>query len=297
MPAISRWVLTGLVVWLSWPLFLASLFHFAESAPRLVGSALLVVGLAALPRVTGRRSGWLRLLAFLPWGPGAPGLAWLLRAARPTLALALVACPVAIWQALQLPESLARQELLFRYKLAQIRRGRLSYYREWGWVDRRHRLSDVLEQLAPGGERQIAHLFFGSFGQGYEMHVRCQVSTRQQGWRVLQQLAERCEAEEQQIPWWRGAGVSAHNMDDLPSVYLTLFQQAYPDRPFAFDSPAQGEQRWWEEGRQVVGRRVAGFRDFEPAAPALRADYQRLFEDLGQVRTRAEFRVEGPVSL
>lgn len=250
------------------------------------------MALAGLPLLS--RHWGCTLLAYLGWGPAAPALAWLHPGAWAPLVLALLAGPLAVFQALVWDASLAREELLFRSKLAQIRRGRLSYCAQWGWVDRRHRLVDVLAQLTPG-RHQLVHLFFGSLGSGYELLADCSVQDPRQSWRVVQLMGERCEAEEARLPWWTGAPLSAYNGDDLPSIYFTLFQAAHPQHSFHFDTPAQAEQRWWAVGRTQVRRRIHSWREFQPN----RADplYASFFADLEKESTDLKMAVRGPVGL
>lgn len=258
----------------------------------LLAAAVVLLALTGLPLLS--RHWGCTLLAYLGWGPAAPALTWLNPGAWAPLILTLLACPVAVFQALVWDGSLAREELLFRGKLAQIRRGRLSYSAQWGWVDRRHRLADVLAQLTPG-RHQLVHLFFGSLGSGYELVANCSIQDPRQSWRVVQLMGERCEAEEARLPWWTGAWLSAYNSDDLPSIYFTLFQAAHPQKVFHFETPAHAEQRWWAEGRHQVGRRIHGWKGFRPGRPD--PLYTAFFAELEKVDTDLEMSVRGPVGL
>ena len=295
LKGLARAVLVGSLVWLGWPWFLAILFAPGDSLPGLLGVAALLVGLAGLPTLSHSSNRWLRLLSWSPWGPAALGLTWLNPRPWVALLLTLVACPVALLQGLLWDSSQAHQELLFRYKLSQIQRGRLSYCQGWGWVDRRHRLPEVLEALKPG-EHRLTHLFFGQMGRGYELVVHCHVNDEWQAWRVVQLLGERCEAEEGRLPWWTGAPLSSYDGDDLPSVYLTLYQAAHPQHSWAFDSRTQAVQRWHQSGRQQLGLRVHNFREFQPPGVSP-SEYTVFFERLQHEQPKLDLRVRGPIAI
>lgn len=185
-----------------------------------------------------------------------------------------LACLLALAQGLGLDDSWARQQWLFHSKLGQIRRGRLTFVPEWGWVDRRHSLSELW------GRSEGEHLFFGSWGRVYLLQFSCSPKSLRDSCSALKQLGERCEAEEQKLPWYTAAPLSAYNADDLPSVYWTQFRRVYPDTRYHECSALESERRWWLEGRQLVRRRVRGWRDFEPAQTELREPYRELFEGL-----------------
>ena len=203
-----------------------------------------------------------------------------------------LACLLGLTQAFCDSQSEAAIQWLFHSKLAQIRRGRLVYVKGWGWVDQRHLLGEVLDQLRPGPRRTIVHSFFGSWNQLFHLRIECEIRDRDQSWSALRQIGERCEDEEERLPWFLAAGLSAHDPDDLPSVYWTIFRQAYPQTPFQVVGPGPCEQRWQAEARAFLRSRVYGWRDFEPADPGLRLPYRRLFLDLQQRPVHLTIRVE-----
>lgn len=280
-----------LSVWLGWPWFLSNLYRAGDSWLGLAGWTAALLLLSVFPLFGPR---W-RFLGYLGWGPGVV-LSWLVSDKRGGLALTLVAIPLALAQTLWWEDSLARREFLFRCKAAQVRRGRLGYCPGWGWVDRRHRLNEVLSQLQ-AGRREIVHLFFGGPAGGYEMVVNYGGGgDLLEKLRVVQLLAERCEAEELALPWWTGARISAYNRDDLSSVYFTLFCSAYPD--VVVDWPCQSgsgaEERWQREGRELVAGRVRTPWDSPP--PDL-PRYHELFRALERLKPEVEMQVRGPVPL
>ena len=256
------WTFLVLCLVLGWPWFLSILFGWGDSILGVGAGGLLLLGLGALAR------GW-----------------------RGSLLLAL-ACILGLAQAFCDPQSEATLTWLFHSKLAQIRRGRLVYVQGWGWVDQRHRLGEVLDQLQPGPSRTIVHTYFGSWNQLYNLRIETEVRDQKQSWNALCQIGERCEDEEERLPWFLGAGLSAHDPDDLPSVYWTVFRQAYPETPFVVLGPGPNERRWRAEGRAFLRRRVHAWRDFEPADPALRPAYRQLFLTLRQNQVHLTTRLQ-----
>ncbi len=242
----SRGRLAGLILLLTagWWWFLGIVFWWGDSMRGVAGAVVLLTGGSLL------------------------ALGW-----RGGLVMAL-ACLLALAQGLAFDDSWARQQWLFHSKLGQIRQARLAYVPEWGWVDRRHSLSELC------GRSEGEHLFFGSWGRVYLLRFSCFPKNLSDCCSALLQLGERCEAEEQKLPWYSAAPLSAYNADDLPSVYWTLFRRVYPETRYSECSAVESERRWWLEGRQLVRRRVRGWRDFEPAQVELRAPYRKLFEEL-----------------
>ncbi|MFN8612720.1 MAG: hypothetical protein U0931_34605 [Vulcanimicrobiota bacterium] len=196
-------------------------------------------------------------------------------------------------------DSSSRQAMLYHTKLRQIERGRLSYLSGWGWVDRRHRLLDVWQELQAPGPLEVTHLFFGYPGwggrQAYQIRLRGAFPERLQKLRVLQLLGQRCEWEEASLPWWTGAPASAYNADDLSSVYFTLFELSNPDRRFTFDSAEASRRRWKAEGPAYVQASLHSWRDLHPAG--YEREFQALMTRLEGVRIQADWAVEGPLTL
>lgn len=253
--------LIGLLL-LGWGWFLGVLFTWGDS---IRGVAVALVGLVALARLT------------LGWPAG--------------LVMGL-ACLTALGQALLLPDSQARRQWLYHSKLGQIRGGRLYLVPEWGWVDRRHQLAELWQPLHPQAPPQtIEHLFFGSWGSYYTLQIQCRPKNERDSCSALQQIGERCEAEEQKLPWYLAAHLSAYNADDLPSVYWTIFRRVHPEVVFGQESPESSEILWRSEGPSLVAQRVRSWRDFQPRSPQLRVLYQKLFEDLERQPLRLDFNI------
>lgn len=253
-----------MLIALLWPWFLGLIFYWGDSIRGVAVSICLLVTLSTLLR---------RHL-----GPLVAG-----------------ACVLALGQGLLDRESQARKEWLFHSKLQQIRNHRLAYSPQWGWVDRRHGLAEVLQKLTPGGERTVIHTFFGSWGQYYQLNVQVRIEDRPQAWSALRQLGESCEAQEERLPWYTAAPLSAYNPDDLPSLYWTLFSQAHPDIHWRFLSAKESEKLWHQQGRTFLQQRVRQWCDFTPGDLTLRAKYRKFFTSLKPVQL--EYQVEGPLRL
>lgn len=189
--------------------------------------------------------------------------------------------------------------MLYSTKLSQIRRGRLCYAPGWGWVDVRHRLLDVWDQLQTRQSSVITHLFFGYpslWGrQAYQLRIVGDFPDPLQKLRLIQLLGERCEEEESRLPWWTGAPSSAYNVDDLTSVYFTIFQGAHPECRFAFDSPLASERRWQREGLSYVLGRVHNWREFRPSTYG--EEFATLMGRLETVKITSQWALEGPFAL
>ncbi len=254
----------GLSILLLWPWLLSLLFYWGNSIQGVGASLCLMVALSGV----------------LNWRLGV---------------LVGAACALALGQGLLAPASRARQEWLFCSKRQQIRDRRLAFSPQWGWIDRRHGLSDVLQQLVPGGQRTLAHTFFGSWGHYYQLNVRVRLEDRHQAWSALRQIGEACEAQEAILPWYTAARLSAYNPDDLPSLYWTIFAQAHPYVDWKFLNAEESERLWNQQGREVVQKRVRQWRDFTPVDVNLRTKYRILFEQLEPVQV--EYWVEGPLRL
>jgi hypothetical protein len=257
-----------LLLALAWPGFLAVLFSRGDSIRGVLSSVVLMLVTTAL----------------------------LCRRAWPPLLLG-AACGLALGQGLFLSASQARREWLYQAKLQQIQRARLAYCPEWGWVDRRHGLSEVLRKLQPGGRRQAQHIFFGSWGCYYQLNVECESADRWQTWNALLQIGERCEAEESRLPWYAASQLSAYNPDDLPSLYWTLFREAHPEVSFTFLRPGPSQTLWRQQGRLLLDHPVRNWTDFQPARPALRPLYRQLFRELPLHRAQLKLVRQGPFPL
>ncbi|MBS2039406.1 hypothetical protein JST97_30755 [bacterium] len=262
----------GLMLWLTNFLIVVLWSGGDSSTQLLVRSGLWVLFWGGLS-LKARRL-WILPLASLPW-------AWFLL------------------QALLQDDCCSRQALLYSTKLSQIDRGRLRYLPGWGWVDVRHRLLDVWEQLQTDRPLLVSHLFFGYPGldgrQAYRLQFQGAFPERLQKLRMIQMLGERCEAEEQRLPWWTGGPTSAYNPDDLSSVYFTIFELAHPSLTFDFESVPSCQRRWRAEGFQVVQARVRGWRDFHP--PGYSREYENLMEQLELVKLEPVWKVQGPFHL
>lgn len=278
----------------SWPILMGVFFFFARYDGGLPAVSLACALLGLLGWLG--PAPWARALAYVAWGPAAW---WLARSAQPSW-LPLVLTQVGLGLSLMLAQAGlpgARGWLLWNYKLAQVRSGRLSYVPGWGWVDRRHALEDVFEELATPGDHHFRHTFFGSWGQLFELEIQTRVETPEQVWWVVRVVAERGEQEEARLGWWWGAGLSAFDADDLPSTYWAIFTRAFPSRLGQPLSPEAAERRWREEGRAVVARQVGSEADFRPADPALERDYLDLCKKLEGCPAPLTLQVVGPMPL
>lgn len=223
-------------------------------------------------------------------------------AVRSGLRLALGA--LALWLLLTLIGLLSAQPLgsaesVFRlYKGQQIVAGRLVFCRGWGWVDRRHRLEQVLLQLEAAGSQEfhINHWFFGSWGKDYALCLKGRCSQPEESWRCLQLLGERCEMEESRLPWYVASRISAYNADDLAAVYLTLFTRAYPDWKPVMEAPARSLERLQQDSRCWMEERIRSSLDFQPQDPALRPRFRSLFNRLERLRPRVDLVRIGPLA-
>ncbi len=222
-------------------------------------------------------------------------------AVRSGLSLALGA--LALWLVLTLvgllnARPLGSAESVFRlYKRQQVAEGRLAFCRGWGWVDRRHRLEQVMLQLEASGSQEfcINHWFFGSWGKDYALCLKGRCSRPEELWRCLQLLGERCELEESRLPWYVASRISAYNADDLAAVYLTLFTRAYPDWKPVFETPSRSLERLQQDSRGWMEARICSSRDFQPQDPVLRPRFRSLFDRLERLRPRVDLQRIGPL--
>lgn len=271
------------LLWTTWPQFCAILWGGGDSVGSLGLRSMGIVLVISLLATKVRRW-WLGLL-----GP-----------------LLILAC---LGQALLIPNSHSRRCLLFYSKLSQIRRGRLAYCDQWGWVDRRHRLLDVWRQLRRSPSKDpviIEHLFFGGPSlkiwqgwQGYQIRLQCEPLSDTDCLRIVQLLGERCELEESRLPWWSGGPLSSYNVDDLSSVYFTIFSLANPATKFEMADPQRSEEIWHQQGWNLVEQTIHDWREFHPLS--YRAEFQDLMQRLSQQSLKAghstQMQVSGPLRL
>ena len=186
--------------------------------------------------------------------------------------------------------------ILAVYKRDLVRGGRIAFCTDWGWVDRRHSLTEVLVQMekADSSPVSISHWFFGGWGRDYALHLEARCHSRQEVWRCLQLLGERCEREESQLPWYYGSRVSAYHADDLASVYLTIFRQAFPSWSVQLESRDESLRRFDREGAGWTQLRIASSADFQPRNPALRPRFHQLFRALEELRPEMNLQRQGP---